>query len=99
VGAVQSMNTMFQNATAFNQDIGSWDIRNVTDFIDFMQGKTFTNYSSANLDSIYNVWSTLAVQPNINIDFGTIKYTAGASAGRLVLTSAPKNWIIIDGGI
>lgn len=99
VGAVQSMNSMFNNATAFNQDIGSWDIRNVTDFLDFMQGKTFTDYSSANLDSIYNVWSTLAVQPNINIDFGTIKYTAGASAGRLVLTSAPNNWTITDGGI
>jgi hypothetical protein len=64
-----------------------------------MNGKTFTDYSSANLDAIYNGWSLLSVQPNLTIDFGTIKYTAGASAGKLVLTSAPNNWIITDGGI
>jgi surface protein len=96
---VQNMSSMFSLATAFNQNIGSWNIINVTNFTNFMQGKTFTNYSSANLDAIYNGWSLLAVQPNLTINFGTIKYTAGASAGRLVLTSAPNNWIITDGGI
>ena len=99
VSGATIMSSMFANAFAFNQNISAWDISNVTDFTNFMVGKTFTDYSSANLDSIYNVWSTLAVQPNININFGTIKYTAGASAGRLVLTSAPNNWIITDGGI
>jgi surface protein len=96
---VQNMSSMFSIASAFNQNIGSWNISNVTNFSNFMQGKTFTNYSSANLDAIYNGWSLLSVQPNLTIDFGTIKYTAGASAGRLVLTSAPNNWIITDGGI
>jgi surface protein len=99
VSNVTNMNNMFQNATAFNQNIGSWNISNVTSFINFMSGKTDLNYSSANLDSIYNNWSLLSVQPNLTADFGTIKYTAGASAGRLVLTSAPNNWIINDGGI
>lgn len=99
VGTVTDMNDMFKNATDFNQDISSWDISNVLDFTNFMAGKTSLNYSSANLDSIYNNWSLLSVKPNININFGTIKYTAGASAGRLILTSAPNNWIITDGGI
>jgi len=98
VGAT-NMSSMFANATAFNQNIGSWDISGVTNFTNFMQGKTDSDYSSANLDAIYNGWSLLSVQPNLTISFGTIKYTAGGSAGRLVLTSAPKNWIIIDGGI
>jgi hypothetical protein len=41
----------------------------------------------------------LSVQPNININFGTAKYTIAGSAGRLVLTSAPNNWVCVDGGI
>lgn len=99
VSNVTNMQSMFQGASAFNQNIGSWNISSVTNFNNFMQGKTFTNYSSANLDAIYNGWSLLSVQPNLTISFGTIKYTAGASAGRLVLTSAPNNWNITDGGI
>jgi surface protein len=90
---------MFRGAIAFNQNIGSWNISNVTNFNEFMLLKTFTNYSTTNLDAIYNGWSLLSVQPNLTINFGTIKYTAGASAGRLVLTSAPNNWTITDGGI
>ena len=99
VSNVTNMNSMFNNATFFNQNIGSWNISNVTSFINFMSGKTDLDYSSANLDSIYNNWSLLSVQPNLTADFGTIKYTAGASAGRLILTSAPNNWILNDGGI
>ena len=99
VSSVTDMSFMFRNAFAFNQDIGSWDISNVTNFTNFMENKSDTDYSSANLDSIYNNWSLLSVQPNLTISFGTIKYTAGGSAGKLVLTSAPNNWIITDGGI
>ena len=99
VSSATSMTETFNTATAFNQDIGDWDISNVGDFSLFMANKTDLDYSSANLDSIYNKWSLLSVQPNLTIDFGTIKYTAGASAGRLVLTSAPNNWNINDGGI
>ena len=99
ISNVTDMNTMFQNASSFNQNIGGWNISNVATFINFMSGKTDLDYSSTNLNSIYNNWSLLSVQPNLTADFGTIKYTAGASAGRLVLTSAPNNWIINDGGI
>jgi surface protein len=94
-----SMNGMFSSATAFNQDIGLWNISNVLDFVNFMFGKTDLNYSSANLDSIYNNWSLLSVQPNLTIDFGTIKYTLAGQAGRDILTNAPNNWTINDGGI
>jgi hypothetical protein len=64
-----------------------------------MSGKTDLNYSSANLDAIYNGWSLLSVQPNLLADFGTIKYTVAGQAGKNILDFAPNNWTITDGGI
>ena len=96
--AVVNMKDMFNGATAFNQNIGSWNVANVTDFTDFMLGKTPATFSTTNLNAIYNGWSTQAVQTSLTIDFGTAKYTAAATAGRLVLTGT-KLWTITDGGI
>ena len=99
VGSVTNMSVMFRNATSFNQNIGSWDISNVGTFFLFMNGKTDLNYSSANLDAIYNGWSLLSVQANVLADFGTIKYTVAGQAGKNILDFAPNNWTITDGGI
>jgi surface protein len=99
VSNVTDMNVMFYNAFAFNQNISSWNISNVTDFSNFMFGKSASNYSSAYLNAIYNTWSLLPVQPNIGIDFGSIKYTVAGQAGKNILTGAPNNWVISDGGI
>jgi hypothetical protein len=92
------MNSMFIAATAFNQNIGTWNVANVGNFTDFMTGKTDATFSTTNLNAIYNGWSTQSVQPSLTIDFGTAKYTAAATAGRLVLTGT-KLWTITDGGI
>ena len=94
-----NMRNMFRSATAFNQDISAWNISSVTDFVGFMSLKSFTNYSASNLDAIYNSWSLITVQPNITIDFGTIKYTVAGQAGKNILDNAPNNWTITDGGI
>jgi len=96
---VTTMNAMLRNTTAFNQDISDWNIANVTDFTNFMLLKTNLDYSATNLDLIYNKWSLQAVKPNISISFGTIKYTASGQSGKNVLTGAPNNWTITDGGI
>jgi len=93
------MQAMLFQATAFNQDIGAWNVSNVTNFIDFMRNKSAASYSAANLDSIYNGWSSRPVQPNLSISFWTIKYTAAGQAGKDILTNAPNNWTITDGGI
>jgi surface protein len=105
VGVSVIMASMFQNATAFNRNIGSWNVSKVTNFSNFMLGKTSGNFSTANLDAIYNGWIVNGVQPNIssplttNISFGTTKYTAAGTPGKNILIGAPNNWIIIDGGI
>ena len=96
---VTNMNNMFHSATKFNQNIGSWNVIAVTSFSSFMKSKTSANFSASNLDAIYNGWSTRPVKPGVSISFGTAKYTSGSSAGRAILTSAPNNWVIVDGGI
>ena len=99
VSKVTNMESMFHGASSFNQNIGSWNVSGVTTFTNFMQDKTFSDYSTTNLDAIYNGWSTLpSVQSNRNITFNTIKYTAGGSAGRAIL-SGTYLWTITDGGI
>ena len=97
-GAVTDMTEMFLEALAFDRDIGAWDVANVESFSNFMGDKTPATFSTTNLNAIYNGWSTQAVQPNLNISFGTAKYTAAATAGRLVLTGTAL-WTITDGGL
>jgi surface protein len=99
VSNVTDANTMFESAFAFNQNIGAWDVSIMTNMTNFMRFKTNLDYSSANLNAIYNGWSTLLVQPNIVINFGTIKYTIAGAGGKAILQGVPNNWIITDGGI
>ena len=99
--AVTNMSNMFNSigATAFNQDIGSWNVANVTNFTNFMASKTNLTFSTTNLNAIYNGWSASGVKPNINISFGSAKFTnAGGLAGKNILLGAPNNWTIADGG-
>lgn len=98
--SVTIMSQVFTGATAFNQSLANWNVSEVSDFTGFMFAKTNLDYSAANLDAIYNSWSQLIfTNTDLIIDFNTIKYTAAGSAGRAILTNAPNNWMITDGGI
>jgi surface protein len=104
VSKVTNMESLFHEATAFNQNIGSWNVSGVTNFTNFMALKTFSDYSTTNLNSIYNGWSSLpSVQTGRNITFNTIKYTSLSSAGKAILTGSTGSggyaWTITDGGI
>jgi surface protein len=99
VSKVTNMESMFHTNFAFNQNIGGWNVSGVTTFTNFMADKTFSDYSTTNLDAIYNGWSSLpSVQSGRNITFNTIKYTAAGSAGKAILQGT-YGWTITDGGI
>lgn len=99
---------MFNYQIGFNQPINNWNISGVTTFSStgstigtegFMFGKTFNDYSSANYDALLIGWSARNVRPNQLLNMGTIKYSSAAVSARNVLTSAPNNWTIVDGGL
>jgi surface protein len=92
------IDVMFRDAGNFNQPIGNWNVSNVTNFANFMTNKTFNDYSVANYDALLNGWASRPVVSGRSINFGTIKYSAAASASRAILTSAPNSWTIVDGG-
>jgi surface protein len=99
VSKATAMGDMFISATAFNQTLADWNVSLVTAFTNFMANKTNLDYSAANYDALLIGWASRPVKPNININFNTIKRTAASTAARLILTSAPNNWTITDGGI
>ena len=102
VSNVTNMSNMFSSG-AFNQNIGSWNVTGVTNFNQFMYGKSYTDFSTTNLDAIYNGWSSLpTLTYGIHINFGTIKYTLSGQSGKDILegTSIGQyGWVISDGGI
>ena len=97
VSNVTDMNGMFANTAVFNQDISGWDVSNVTSISEIFNGAV--SFSSTNLDAIYNTWSTLTLQPGTSFTDTLPCYSLSAQAGRDILTNAPNNWIITDGGI
>ena len=86
---------MLAGATAFNQDLSSWDVRYLKLADDFMDGVTL---SSTNYDALLDSWSNQNIgNNNVNISFGNSKYCM-AEAARAMLTDT-YNWNLTDGGI
>lgn len=84
--AATNIASMFEQATAFNQNLGAMNISNVTNALRFMAGKGAANYSTSNMDAIYNGWIVRELRTGVSCTFGTIKYTAAGSEGKALLT-------------
>ena len=95
VSKVTNMSYMFYIASVFNQNVGSWNIAAVTNMATMFNGVTL---STANYDALLTGWAAKTVQTGLTFDGGSSKYSCSAAASRAVLTSAPKNWTITDGG-
>jgi len=94
VSNVTAMDFMFENAPSANPDVSNWDVGSVTDM-----GFIFrdSNLSVENLTLIYEKWSQLQLQQNVEFGAGTIKYNFSGQTGRDILVNT-YNWTITDGG-
>ena len=92
-----SLFEFFLDATSFNQDISNWDVSSVTNAAAMFTGAGA--FSTNNYDLLLEGWSIQTLQNAVVFGVGTTQYSAGAAAtARGVLTSAPNNWVITDGG-
>ncbi len=88
-----NLNSMFAGALAFNQNLAGWDVADVTTASLFLSSATL---SVVNYDALLTSWSAQAVQTAVPFHGGASQYCAASA--RAILTSAPKNWTITDGG-
>ena len=92
---VKNSSFMFAGASAFNRPLNAWNVSNVTAMINMFNssGLSTSNYSSTLVG-----WAAQTVQPNVSLGAGTIHYNSNVQSSRNVLTNAPNNWTITDGG-
>jgi len=94
---ILNLQSTFEGCLLFDKNIGNWSISNCNNFSNFMFNKTFNDYSVANMDALLLGWSSRPVQPNMSINFGTIRYSATGKVGLDILRGAPNNWTVVIG--
>jgi len=95
VSNVTDMFSMFYKASSANPDTTNWDVSNVTNMGSMFED---SNLSTENLTLIYENWSQLNLQQNVEFGAGITKYNSSGQAGRDILVNT-YNWIITDGGL
>ena len=94
---VTSLKNMFSGCTAFNANLSTWDISNVIDASGMLDN---CGMSSQNYSLILYFWAYQApnIRPNVTFGAQGLLYFPWADSSKAVLTGAPYNWIITDGG-
>jgi surface protein len=90
---------MFYNADDFNQNIGSWNVSNVTEMNNMFLS---AGLSTINYDSLLIGWSTITfeetpLKQGVSFDAGSSKYCNGVSARASIINT--YGWTITDGGL
>ena len=87
---------MFQNATAFNQDISGWSYNVVTTMNNMLT--TTTAFTTANYDLLLNALSAGVTLSSVLLGAGTKKYTIATAGAAHTNLTAVKLWTITDAG-
>jgi len=90
---VTNMSGMFWDASAFDQNIGSWDVGAVANAASMFVGATL---STTNYDALLNGWHAQTLQNGVSFSGGNSTYCAGEAA-RANMTNL-DSWTISDGG-
>jgi len=90
------MSSMFEGATSFDKDIGSWD---VTALLDATNMFAFVSLSNTNYDSLLVGWNAQSLQPEVNFNGGNSKYCSAAAVAARANMIASDSWVITDGGV
>jgi hypothetical protein len=96
---VTNMTSMFNGASAFNQDVSGWSIAALTNATTMFTSSAFaiTNYNLL-LDSVAGWPSQGTINNSVTFSAGTAHYSgANAIAGRATLATT-HTWTITDGG-
>jgi len=94
--AATDMDDLFNGCSNFNQDISGWDITGTTTLDRILSGAI--SFSTTNYDLLLNAWSLLTVVAGQSQTFTPAYTIATSQAARDILTTAPNNWTISDGG-
>ena len=91
----------FRGCTSLKGSFASLDLDRVINLLYMFQYCDINEEgTTANYDATLISWAAQVVKPNIVFNAGNSKYSAGGggTAARAVLTGAPNNWTIYDGG-
>ncbi len=88
------MQSMFGGATAFDGNLGNWDVSGVTNFTSFLFN---AELSPENYDALLNGWNALTLQSGLTFHAGNSQYTSAGAAARQAIMDDDM-WTINDGG-
>ncbi len=86
---VEDMAGIFRLATAFDQDLGGWNISSTTTMASMLDN---SGLSTANYEATLNGWAPQTVQSNVVLGAAGLTYCD--ATGRDILTNSPNNWTI-----
>jgi len=90
------MSQMFYNAKKFNQDIGSWNVKNVTTMENIFKD---SNLSTRNYDALLIGWKPKELQNNVLFNAGNTKLCSNDAQNAKSYIKNTYNWQILDGGL